>query len=158
MNTPRDLRRDATRESFARFLCVCVCLLCAATLRADDDATPRPNFDLKALPWNVLQTIPTPQGEFVLKRAIVPNAPKALEPITLTIGVEKPSRATVLPNDLEGKYGDFQFDYLGEDVVKLDGRARFRIEERDEPEIGEGALKGFQDGDGDEIVPASTDV
>ncbi len=61
----------------------------------------------------------SPLGTIVATQTFSPEPAVPLAPIEMTIRVEKPNQYEVLPNDLDGDYGDFFCEFLDDEVDVL---------------------------------------
>ncbi|MGN0930675.1 MAG: hypothetical protein ACI4NP_03045 [Thermoguttaceae bacterium] len=62
----------------------------------------------------VTQNVETPQGQVEIAVSYPDDAPKDSTPFTFAIKILKPLELNLIPNDLNGQYGDFDFVFVSE--------------------------------------------
>lgn len=80
----------------------------SGTLRGEDSAKSTVSIDASF-------------GAIVATRSFFPDPIRSLEPIEMTVAVEKPFQYQIAQNDLLGDYGDFFCEFLGDEEGNVNG-------------------------------------
>lgn len=103
--------RTSSLQAAARFLVVAAALLCAAVVfNVPSFANSARNSTAETV-----QTLETQSGKVVVKWIIDPERNASFEPFSLSAEIRKPKSISVAPDDLAGRYGDFDVEYLGDE-------------------------------------------
>ena len=69
---------------------------------------------------DAIQTIETPLGSIRVGRSVSPERAESFEPFDLTVKFQKPQEIAVADDDLAGRYGDFNVEFLGDETRDVD--------------------------------------